>query len=92
MQHGEEPVPPSVTALPPQIPASSSPGDRLKDKAASSPVPQAEPWQGQGGDALSPGKPVVVVQKKSYTEAKDGGVQRGTRLPDEYGYVITDQK
>ncbi|XP_064020669.1 receptor-type tyrosine-protein phosphatase-like N isoform X2 [Pogoniulus pusillus] len=92
MQHGEEPVPPSVTALPPQIPASSSPGDRLKDRAASSPVPQAEPWQGQGGDALSPGKPVGLVEKKSYTEAKDGGVQRGTRLPDEYGYVITDQK
>ncbi|NXX41344.1 PTPRN protein, partial [Tricholaema leucomelas] len=92
MQHGEEPVSPSITALPPQIPASSSPGDRLKDRAASSPVPQAEPWQGQGGDELSPGKPVVVVEKKSYTEAKDGGVQRGTRLPDEYGYIITDQK
>ncbi|NXG43711.1 PTPRN protein, partial [Psilopogon haemacephalus] len=91
MQHGEEPVSPFITALPPQIPASSSPGDRLKDRAASSPVPQAEPQQGHGVGALSPGKP-VVVEKKSYTEAKDGGVQQGTRPPDEYGYIITDQK
>ncbi|XP_054236825.1 receptor-type tyrosine-protein phosphatase-like N [Indicator indicator] len=91
MQHGEEPISPSIPVLPPQIPASSSPGDRLRDRAASSAVPQAEPQRGHGGVALSPGKP-VMVEKKSYTEAKDGGVQRGTRPPDEYGYIITDQK
>ncbi|NXN08428.1 PTPRN protein, partial [Indicator maculatus] len=91
MQHGEEPISPSTTVLPPQIPASSSPGDRLRDRAASSAVPQAEPQRGHGGVALSPGKP-VMVEKKSYTEAKDGGVQRITQPPDEYGYIITDQK
>lgn len=36
---------------------------------------------------------MMAVEKKSYTEVKDsGGVQRGTRPPDEYGYIITDQK
>lgn len=35
----------------------------------------------------------MAVEKKSNTEAKDGGgAQRGTRPPDEYGYIITDQK
>ncbi|KAM6200139.1 receptor-type tyrosine-protein phosphatase-like N [Sarcoramphus papa] len=90
MQHREEPVPPSSTVLPPKIPASSSPGDRPRGRAESSPAPRAEPQQGHSGDALSTGKPIVV--KKSYTEAKDGGVQRGTRPPDEYGYIVTDQK
>ena len=90
MQHGEEPVPPSSTVPPPKIPASSSPGDGPRGRAESSPAPRAEPQQGHGGDALSTGKPIVV--KKSYTEAKDGGAQRGTRPPDEYGYIITDQK
>ncbi|NXL56005.1 PTPRN protein, partial [Chordeiles acutipennis] len=90
MQHGEEPVPPFSTVLPPKIPASTSPGDGLRSRAASSPVPWAEPQRGDSGDTLSPGKPIVV--KKSYTEAKDHGVQQGTRPPDEYGYVVTDQK
>lgn len=91
MQHGEEPVPPSSTVLPPKIPTSSSPGDWPRGRAATSPPPRAEPQQGHGGDTLSPGKP-IVVEKKSYAEAKDGGVQRGTRPPDEYGYIVTDQK
>ncbi|KAM6332866.1 receptor-type tyrosine-protein phosphatase-like N [Podargus strigoides] len=91
MQHGEEPVAASSTVQPPQIPASSSPGDRPRGRAASSPAPRAEPQQGHGGDTLSPGKP-IVVEKKSYTEAKDSGAQQGTRPPDEYGYIITDQK
>ncbi|NXS50213.1 PTPRN protein, partial [Balaeniceps rex] len=91
MQHGEEPVPPSSTVPPPKIPASSSPGDRPRGRAASSPAPRAEPQRGHGGDTLSPGKP-IAVEKKSYTEAKDGGAQRGTRPPDEYGYIVTDQK
>ncbi|NXL42889.1 PTPRN protein, partial [Podilymbus podiceps] len=91
MQHGEEPVPPSSTVPPPKMPASSSPGDGLKGGAVSSPAPRAEPQQGHGGDMLSPGKP-IVVEKKSYTEAKDGGTQRDTRPPDEYGYIITDHK
>lgn len=91
MQHGEEPVPPSSTVPPPKIPASSSPGDGLRGKAASSPAPRAEPQRRNGGDTLSPGKP-IAVEKKSYTEAKDGGAQRGTRPPDEYGYIVTDQK
>ncbi|NXL01448.1 PTPRN protein, partial [Mesembrinibis cayennensis] len=91
MQHGEEPAPPSSTVLPPKIPATSSPGDGLRGRAASSPAPRAELQRGHGGDTLSPGKP-IAVEKKSYTEAKDGGVQRGTRPPDEYGYIITDQK
>ncbi|NXW40575.1 PTPRN protein, partial [Nyctiprogne leucopyga] len=90
MQHGEEPVPPFSTVLPPKIPVSTSPGDGLRNRAASSPAPRAEPQRGDSGDTLSPGKPIVV--KKSYTEAKDSGVQRGTRPPDEYGYVVTDQK
>jgi len=35
----------------------------------------------------------MAVEKKSNTEAKDGGgAQQGTRPPDEYGYIITDQK
>ncbi|NWZ49087.1 PTPRN protein, partial [Haliaeetus albicilla] len=91
MQHAEEPVPPSSTVPPPKIPASSSPGDGPRGRAASSPAPWAEPQQGHGGDVLSPGKP-IMVEKKSYTEAKDGGAQQGTRPPDEYGYIITDQK
>ncbi|KAM6421192.1 receptor-type tyrosine-protein phosphatase-like N [Rhynochetos jubatus] len=90
MQHGEEPVRPSSTVLPPKIPASSSPGQGPRSRAASSPAPRVELQQGHGGDALSPGKPIVV--KKSYTEVKDGGAQRGMRPPDEYGYIITDQK
>jgi len=90
MQHGEELVPPSSTVPPPKIPASSSPGDGLRGRAASSPAPPAEPQRGHSGDMLSPGKPMVV--KKSYTEAKGGGAQRGTRPPDEYGYIITNQK
>ncbi|XP_019326467.1 PREDICTED: receptor-type tyrosine-protein phosphatase-like N [Aptenodytes forsteri] len=91
MQHGDEPVPPSSTVPPPKIPTSSSPGDRPRGRAVSSPAPQAEPQRGRGGDTLIPGKP-IAVEKKSYTEAKDGGVQRGTRPPDEYGYIVTDQK
>lgn len=91
MQHGEEPVSPSSTVPPPKIPTSSTPGDGLRDGAVSSPAPQAEPQQGPSEEVLSPGKP-IVVEKKSYTEAKDGGMQRGTRPPDEYGYIITDQK
>lgn len=91
MQHAEEPVPPSSTVPPPKVPASSSPGDGPRGRAASSPAPWAEPQQGHGGDVLSPGKP-IMVEKKSYTEAKDGGAQRGTRPPDEYGYIVTDQK
>ncbi|NXS63266.1 PTPRN protein, partial [Brachypteracias leptosomus] len=91
MQHGEEPVPPSTTAPPPKIPPGSSPGDGLRGRAASSAAPRAEPQRGHGGDTLSPGKS-LVVEKKSYTEAKDGGAQRGTRPPDEYGYIVTDQK
>ncbi|KAF1559223.1 Receptor-type tyrosine-protein phosphatase-like N, partial [Eudyptula minor] len=91
MQHGDEPVPPSSTVPPPRIPTSSSPGDRPRGRAVSSPAPRAEPQRGHMGDTLSPGKP-IAVEKKSYTEAKDGGVQRGTRPPDEYGYIVTDQK
>ncbi|XP_075566744.1 receptor-type tyrosine-protein phosphatase-like N [Pelecanus crispus] len=91
MQHGEEPVPHSSTVPPPKIPASSSPGDKPRGRVASSPAPRAEPQWGHGGDTLSPGKP-IAVEKKSYTEAKDGGAQRGMRLPDEYGYIVTDQK
>lgn len=87
MQHREQPVPPSSTV---PAPTSSTPGDGLRDRAVSSPAPQAEPQQGPSEQVLSPGRPIVV--KKSYTEAKDGGVQRGTRPPDEYGYIITDQK
>ncbi|XP_074002029.1 receptor-type tyrosine-protein phosphatase-like N [Numenius arquata] len=92
MQHGEEPVPPSSTAPLPKIPPSSSPGDG--PRGASSPAPRAEPQRGHGGDTLGPGKQ-LTVEKKSYTEAKDGGdggAQRGTRPPDEYGYIVTDQK
>ncbi|KAM6268689.1 receptor-type tyrosine-protein phosphatase-like N [Porphyrio hochstetteri] len=91
MQHGEEPVPRSSTVPPPKIPASSSPGDGLKGRAASLPAPRAEPQQGRAGDTLSPGKQ-ITVEKKSYTEAKDGGAQRGVQPPDEYSYIITDQK
>ncbi|NXD30731.1 PTPRN protein, partial [Spelaeornis formosus] len=91
MQHGEEPVPPSSTVPPPKIPASSSPGDGTKGRAASSPAPRAEPQQGHSGNALSPGKK-IVVEKKSYTEMKDSGTQQGLRPLDEYGYIITDQK
>ncbi|NXA02656.1 PTPRN protein, partial [Nesospiza acunhae] len=91
MQHGEEPVPPSSTVPPPKIPASSSPGDGTKGRAAPSPAPWAEPQQGHSGDALSPRKN-IVVEKKSYTEMKDSGAQQGMRPLDEYGYIITDQK
>ncbi|KAM9284074.1 LOW QUALITY PROTEIN: receptor-type tyrosine-protein phosphatase-like N [Cariama cristata] len=90
MQHGDEAVPSSSTCHPPKIPASSSPRDGLRSRAMSSPAPRAEPQQGHGGDTLSPGKS-IMVEKKSYTEAKDGGAQQGTRPPDEYGYIITDQ-
>ncbi|NXR23419.1 PTPRN protein, partial [Cinclus mexicanus] len=91
MQHGEEPVPPSSAVPPPKIPASSSPGDGTKGRAASLPAPRAEPQQGRSGNALSPGKH-IVVEKKSYTEMKDSGAQQGMRPLDEYGYIITDQK
>uniref|UniRef100_A0A8C0FR12 Protein tyrosine phosphatase receptor type N n=1 Tax=Bubo bubo TaxID=30461 RepID=A0A8C0FR12_BUBBB len=91
MQHGEEPVPTTSTVPPSKIPASSSPGDGLRGRAASSPAPRAEPQWGHSEDTLSAGKP-VVVEKKSYTEAKAGGAQQGTRPPDEYGYIVTDQK
>ncbi|NXD78753.1 PTPRN protein, partial [Halcyon senegalensis] len=91
MQHGEEPVFPSTTVPPLKIPTSSSPGYRSRGRAAPSPAPRAEPQQGHSGDTVSPGKP-IMVEKKSYTEAKDSGAQRGTRPPDEYGYIITDQK
>ncbi|XP_040460793.1 receptor-type tyrosine-protein phosphatase-like N isoform X3 [Falco naumanni] len=91
MQHGEEPVPPSSTVPPLKVPASSSPEDRLRGRAASSPAPRAEPQQGHSGNALSPGKS-IAVEKKSYTEAKDSGAQQGMRPPVEYGYIVTDQK
>ncbi|NXO55586.1 PTPRN protein, partial [Aramus guarauna] len=91
MQHGEEPVPPSSTVPPAKIPSSSSPGDGLRGRAATLPAPQAEPQQGRGEDALSSRKQ-ITVEKKSYMEAKDGGVQRGMRPPDEYSYIVTDQK
>ncbi|XP_027638142.1 receptor-type tyrosine-protein phosphatase-like N isoform X3 [Falco peregrinus] len=91
MQHGEEPVPPSSTVPPLKVPASSSPEDRLRGRAASSPAPWAEPQQGHSGNALSPGKS-ITVEKKSYTEAKDSGAQQGMRPPVEYGYIVTDQK
>ncbi|NXN32775.1 PTPRN protein, partial [Nycticryphes semicollaris] len=91
MQHGEELVLPSSTAPLPKIPPSSSPGDKTRSRVATSPAPQAEPQRGHGGDVLGPGKQ-ITVEKKSYTEAKDGGAQKGTRPPDEYGYIVTDQK
>lgn len=87
MQHGEEPVPPSSAVPPPRVTASSAPAQGLGGRAATSPAPQAQPQRGHGGDER------MAVEKKSNTEAKDGGgAQRGTRLPDEYGYIITDQK
>ncbi|XP_027734592.1 receptor-type tyrosine-protein phosphatase-like N isoform X1 [Empidonax traillii] len=91
MQHGEEPVHPSFTMPPPKIPASSSPGDGPKGRVATSSAPQAEPQGGHGGDAVSPRKQ-IVVEKKSYTEMKDSGAQQHMHPPDEYGYIITDQK
>ncbi|NXG81373.1 PTPRN protein, partial [Stercorarius parasiticus] len=91
MQHGEEPVHPSSTVPLPKIPPSSSPGNGPRGRAASSPAPQAEPQEGHGGDTFGPGKQ-ITVEKKSYTEVKDAGAQRGTRPPDEYGYIVTDQK
>ncbi|NXI90848.1 PTPRN protein, partial [Psophia crepitans] len=91
MQHGQEPVPPSSTVLPPKIPSSSSPGNGPRGRAASLPAPQAQPQQGHSGDVLSPGKQ-ITVEKKSYTEANDGGAQRVMQPPDEYSYIITDQK
>ncbi|NXN52064.1 PTPRN protein, partial [Rynchops niger] len=91
MQHGEEPVHPSSTVPLPKIPPSSSPGDGPRGRAASPPAPRAEPQRGHGGDTVGPGKH-IMVEKKSYTEAKDAGAQRGTRPPDEYGYIVTDQK
>ncbi|NWS54109.1 PTPRN protein, partial [Chunga burmeisteri] len=90
MQHGDEAVPSSSTVPPPKIPASSSPRDGPRSRAMSSPAPRAKPQEGHGGDTLSPGKS-IMVEKKSYTEAKDGGAQQGMRPPDEYGYIITDQ-
>ncbi|KFQ37345.1 Receptor-type tyrosine-protein phosphatase-like N, partial [Mesitornis unicolor] len=69
---------------------SGSPADGLRGKVVSSPAPWAELQQGHSKDTLSPGNE-IVVEKKSYTEAKDGGVQQGARPPDEYGYIITDQ-
>ncbi|OXB77090.1 UNVERIFIED_CONTAM: hypothetical protein H355_007737 [Colinus virginianus] len=87
MQHGEEPVPPTSAVPPPKVTASSAPAKGPGGWAATSPAPQAQPQRGHGGDE------VMAVEKKSNTEAKDGsGAQRGTRLPDEYGYIITDQK
>ncbi|XP_025933730.1 receptor-type tyrosine-protein phosphatase-like N [Apteryx rowi] len=91
MQHGEEPEPFSSTVPPPEIPASSSSADGLRGRAGHTPAPQAKPQQGHSGDMLGPGK-LVTVEKKSYTEAKDTGEQRGMRPADEYGYIITDQK
>lgn len=91
MQHGEEPVPPSSTA-PPLKTTSSSPVEVPRGRGGYSPAPPAEPQRGRGGDVLGPGM-LVAVEKKSYTEAKGGGgAQRGTRPPDEYGYIVTDQK
>ncbi|NWZ23814.1 PTPRN protein, partial [Asarcornis scutulata] len=91
MQHGEEPVPPSSTP-PPLKTTSSSPVEVPRGRGGYSPAPPAEPQQGHGGDVLSPGM-LVAVEKKSYTEAKGGsGAQRSTRPPDEYGYIVTDQK
>ncbi|NWI97807.1 PTPRN protein, partial [Pitta sordida] len=90
MQHGKEPMPPSSTVLPPKIPTSSSSGDGPKGRAVSSSATQAESQQGHGGDAASPRKQ-IEVNKKSYKEMKDGA-QQGMWPPDEYGYIITDQK
>lgn len=91
MQHGEEPVPPSSTP-PPLKTTSSSPVEVPRGRGGYSPAPPAEPQRGHGGDTLGPGS-LVAVEKKSYTEAKGGGgAQRGTRPPDEYGYIVTDQK
>ncbi|KAI6065141.1 Receptor-type tyrosine-protein phosphatase-like N isoform X2 [Aix galericulata] len=91
MQHGEEPVPPSSTP-PPLKTTSSSPVEVPRGRGGYSPAPPAEPQRGHGGDVLGPGM-LVAVEKKSYTEAKGGGgAQRGTRPPDEYGYIVTDQK
>lgn len=91
MQHGEELVPPSSTP-PPLKTTSSSPVDVPRGRGGYSPAPPAEPQRGHGGDTLGPGM-LVAVEKKSYTEAKgSGGAQRGTRPPDEYGYIVTDQK
>ncbi|NXT24950.1 PTPRN protein, partial [Syrrhaptes paradoxus] len=91
MQRADKPVPPSSTMPPPKILASSTLGDGLRDRATSLPPPQAEPQQGHGGNTLSSGKQ-ITVEKKSYMETKDSGAQRSTRPPDEYGYIITDQK
>ncbi|XP_062435296.1 receptor-type tyrosine-protein phosphatase-like N isoform X2 [Rhea pennata] len=91
MQHGEEPEPPSSTVPPPEIPASSSSAEGPWGRAGHTPAPQAKLQQGHGGDVLSPEK-LVRVEKKSYTEAKDTGEQRGVRPADEYGYIVTDQK
>ncbi|NWX93804.1 PTPRN protein, partial [Nothoprocta pentlandii] len=88
MQHGEEPEPLFSTAPPP---ASSSSAEGLRGRAGHTAAPQAQPLRGLGGAAGSAGK-LVAVQKKSYTEAKDAGEQRSARPPDEYGYIVTDQK
>uniref|UniRef100_A0A8C3L4V3 Protein tyrosine phosphatase receptor type N n=1 Tax=Chrysolophus pictus TaxID=9089 RepID=A0A8C3L4V3_CHRPC len=83
----QEPVPPSSAVPSPRVTASSAPAQGLGGRAATSPTPQAQPRRGHGGDET------MEVEKKSYTEVKDGGgMQRGTRPPDEYGYIITDQK
>ncbi|XP_065606537.1 receptor-type tyrosine-protein phosphatase-like N [Cyrtonyx montezumae] len=87
MQHGEEPVPPSSVVPPPRVTASSAPAKGLGGQAATLPAPQAQPQRGHEWDET------MAVEKKSNREMKDGGgAQRGTRLPDEYGYIITDQK
>ncbi|NWJ06678.1 PTPRN protein, partial [Crypturellus undulatus] len=90
MQHGEEPEPLSSTVPPSAPPTSSSSAEGLRGRAGHTVAPRAQPQRGRGGDALGAGK-LVVVEKKSYTEAKDLGEPRGTRPPDEYGYIVTDQ-
>ncbi|NXA32737.1 PTPRN protein, partial [Eudromia elegans] len=95
MQHGEEPEPLFSTVSPPATPASSSSAEGLRGwpghTAAPRAQPQPQPQRGPSGDALHAGD-LVAVEKKSYTEAKDSVGQRGVRPPDEYGYIVTDQK
>ncbi|NXA46709.1 PTPRN protein, partial [Nothocercus julius] len=91
MQHREEPEPLSSTAPAPTMPTSSSSAKGLRDRAGHVAAPQEQPQRGHSGDVLSTGK-LVTVEKKSYAEAKDAGEPRGVRPPDEYGYIVTDQK
>ncbi|KAM8806946.1 receptor-type tyrosine-protein phosphatase-like N [Eudromia elegans] len=95
MQHGEEPEPLFSTVSPPATPASSSSAEGLRGRpghtAAPRAQPQPQPQRGPSRDALHAGD-LVAVEKKSYTEAKDSVGQRGVRPPDEYGYIVTDQK